>query len=833
MLRLLTRTAMVLAALIVVAAIAGYWYVRQSLPAFNGQLRVSGITAAIDIVRDSDAIPHIFASSKNDAMFGLGYVHAQDRLWQMELQRRIGHGRLSEIFGAVTIPQDRFLRTVGFGRAARAAWDRMPAPWKDQVGAYVAGINAFIAGHHGRQLPPEFSVFRFEPQPWTGPDVVVWQKMLAWDLSANYAMELLRDDLVRAVGVDRMHQLMPPYAESGLSILGPTAIARLSPRIHAEDRNSQPVSSSRPPASSLESLTAALAQGIPAVRDVLLGSAATEAVGSNNWVVDGTLSATGRPLLANDPHLGTRIPSTWYLAHMSAGDFDVAGATLPGTPAVALGRNRDIAWGATNALVDVEDLYRERIDGSGHLAEFRGAEEPISVIPETIDVHGAPAVTIDVRVTRHGPLVSDAINANNAVSRGVGTPALLEPLAFRWTALDADDTTLAAFLQLNEARDWAGFTDALARFVVPSQNFVYADTAGHIGYYTPGRVPIRAGGDGSRPVEGWTGANEWTGWMAFADLPHVFDPPAHFIVTANNRQEPAGYAFNLGVDWQEPLRATRITELLRAGTRFTPDDFARIQADTVSVQSRTLLPLFLSQVQATRDTDREAIAALRGWSGDARGDSAAAAIFSAWLQHLVPAIAGDELGSVLVKNYQERFSSVTRFLVHTLAADDARWCDDTRTTLAERCSDILTQSLHEALDDMTARLGGDMKTWRWDRVHGAVFPHQGLDSVALLRPLLSRSAPTGGDWSSVNVGTPSVTQPYEQRNVAGFRMIADLSAVGDNRFIIDLGESGHPLSAHYDDFLKDWQAVHHRKMRMDRAEIERGALGHLRLAPVE
>ena len=372
-----------LVACLAIACAAAYAYLRRSLPEIDGQASVSGLSSSIDIIRDADAIPHIFASNVSDALFGLGYVHAQDRLWQMELQRRVGHGRLSEIFGAAAVPQDRFLRTVGFGRAARSAWDRMPEQAKAQVNAYVAGVNAFISTHHGSTLPPEFTLLRFEPEPWSGVDVVVWVKMMAWDLSANYSFELLRDDLVRQVGLERMRQLMPPYPVDGLTILSKSATTEATEKngAHGLQPKRLSVSSVDPVRTSVSSvvelstaaLTSALSRGIPAVRDLLLGGATAESLGSNNWVVDGTLSETGKPLLANDPHLTANVPSTWYLAHLSAADvdgFDVIGATLPGTPAVALGRNRFVAWGATNVSADVEDLYREQLDDSGKFAEL-------------------------------------------------------------------------------------------------------------------------------------------------------------------------------------------------------------------------------------------------------------------------------------------------------------------------------------------------------------------------------------------------------------------------------------------------------------------------------
>lgn len=841
--RLLVKGAAVLVVATALAAIGLYVYLRRSLPQTSGTVAVAGIHGPIDIVRDADAIPHVFASNKADALFGLGYVHAQDRLWQMEFQRRIGFGRLSEIFGTATIPQDRFLRTVGFGRAARAVWANMPQWAKDQIDAYVAGVNAFITTHHGSQLPPEFSLLRFEPEPWTGPDVAVWVKMMAWDLSANYSFELLRDDLVRAVGPERMAQLMPPYAVDGLSITGPkhaTADTEQASQNHrgvalsAPPRGNAPAQLEKRPSPSSWAFAAALSNGNETVANFLSGNARTEALGSNNWVVDGTLTASGRPLLANDPHLTAKIPSTWYLAHVVGGDFEVIGATLPGAPAVAIGRNRFIAWGETNVAADVEDLYRERVDPSGTHVEFRGAQEPVRIIPETIAVKGAAPVHVDVKVTRHGPIVSDAVNAINAASPKTPKPAPLDPLAFRWTALDDDDTTLQSFLRLNDARNWEQFTGALRDFVAPSQNFVYADVDGHIGYYAPGRIPMRASGDGSRPAEGWTGDAEWTGWVPFDDLPHLYDPPDHFIVTANHRPAPADYPYNLGLEWTEPYRAQRIVELIERRPKLTPDDFAAMQADTLSLHAKSLRPLLLQFEHPADEADGHALSFVLKWNGDTRGDGTSPTVFAAWFHALTSAIVGDELGPTLAETYAGKFSFVSRFLANTLKTSGesaTRWCDDVRTAKKETCDEMVNAALHHAVADLTKRFGSNPGGWRWDHVHHAMFPHQGLDSIGLLRPLLSRSAPNGGDWSTVDVGPVAADALYEQHSVPGYREIVDLSPRNDSRFVNDLGESGHPLSKHYDDFLDDWRAVKHRPMRMDRSEVEAGAIGTLRLLP--
>lgn len=822
--RIVLRLFLVLVVLAVVAAGGSYAYLTRSLPDFNADETVRGLRGDVDIVRDEDAIPHIFASNRLDGLFGLGYVHAQDRLWQMEFQRRIGHGRLSEVFGSATLAQDRFLRTVGFGRAARSAWASLPAEAREKVDAYVAGVNAFIGSHHGAQLPPEFTLLRFEPEPFTPEDVMVWVKMMAWDLSANYASELVRHDLIAKVGQERTGQLLPPTPPDALTILNDQQPG--APQTHTA-----PVAAAGQTSRAWSDFERMLTGGHPEVAELLLAGAHHEAIGSNNWVVDGTLTATGAPMLANDPHLTARIPSIWYLAHVSAGDVDMIGATLPGTPAVALGRNQYIAWGATNVAADVQDLYRERLDPSGTFAEFQGVQEPITVIPETIIVKGRPPVVVNVRVTRHGPLVSDAINANTAASKtGAQTPPL-EPLAFRWTALDPDDRTVDAFMRLNEARNWDDFTSALRDYVTPSQNFVYADIEGHIGYYAPGHVPVRAAGDGSQPTDGWTGDTEWAGFVPFESLPHAYDPPSHMIVTANNRPSGAMDAPLVSTEFPNPYRARRITELLAelsASHKLTPDDFARVQADTVSLHARDLLPRLLAHAQPTAALDREAIAILRAWDDDAKGQSAAPAIFEAWFLKLAPAIVGDELGT-LSRSYEGRFSSVTRFIEDTLDGNPA-WCDDVTTdSVKEGCDETVTAALHTAVEDLAARMGREPQRWRWDAVHAAAFAHQGFDTVGFLRPIVSRRVPNGGDWSTVNVGPVAVEAPYEQRSVPGYREIIDLSRANDSRFLEAVGPSGHVLSKYYAAFQQDWKSVRYRTMRMDRLKVESTALGRLRL----
>jgi len=828
-----------LAILVAIAVVGVYVFLRRSLPQTDGTITVSGISAPVEIVRDADSVTHVFGATKLDAYYGLGYAHAQDRLWQMEFQRRVGMGRLSEVFGPASVNTDRFLRTLGTGRAARSAWEALAEETKTAINAYVAGVNAFLATHHGSRLPLEFTLLQYEPEPWTGPDVLAWVKMMAWDLSKNYSFELLRHDAVALLGRERAAALFPPYRDKARTILSDadipaTAKQRLATTEDTEDAEVRISKSKLRSVASVSSASSVVESFWSSAFASTQIPGTGAALGSNNWVVDGTMTASGKPLLANDPHLDGQIPSLWYLAHLSAGDFDVIGATLPGAPAVVLGRNKFIAWGATNVMADVQDLYRERFDQTGRFAEFRGRAEPVQIVPEVIRVKGRPAITLNVRITRHGPIISDAINANNLSSTLAGEkPVFVEPLAFRWTALDRDDSSVTSFLRLNDARNWNDFTAALREFVVPAQNFVYADVDGHIGYYAPARYPIRAQGDGAEVVDGWTGSAEWTGWVPFDQMPHAYDPPAHFVVTANDKPTPPGYSPAINGEFIEPYRAQRIIDRLRETKKLTPDDFASIQGDTYSLHAKDLLPVLLQRVHPINARDAEAVQMLKQWNFDARGDSAAAAIFQSWNYELPITVVGDELGTRLTTDYMglDRNSVRSRFLLDTLKTKDNPWCDDVRTPKKETCDDAVSAALHEGVERLARAMGDNLQSWRWDSVHRAIFAHSVFNSLPLIGRWLRREVGHGGDWSSVDVGSVHSLRPFEQHSLPGYRDIVDLSPANDSRFLDAVGQSGHRLSPQYDDALPLWAYHKYRKMRMDRAEIDKGAIGRLRLTP--
>jgi penicillin G amidase len=820
LLRILRWTLIFLVVLALLVGGGGYLWLRGGLPQTSGTIKVQGLAAPIEIARDSDAVPHIRASNEADAMFGLGYAHAQDRLWQMEFQRRIGNARLSEVLGDATLKTDTFLRTLGTARAASSAWAHADPAARKLIEAYVAGVNAFISTHHGRALPVEFTILGFEPEPWRPEDVLVWGKMMAWNLGDNWEKELLKTKLIAKLGAENAAQLLPLYAEGGPVILpdgGTTSRTKNkeqrtidnTQRVHERTTDNGQRTTDNGQFDELLAINRAIQD------DLGLGGTA---IGSNNWVIGGARTTTGKPLLANDPHLGTQIPSIWYLAHITGGAFDSIGATLPGVPGVVIGHNQRIAWGVTNTGPDVQDLFVEHINDRNEV-EHNGTWEPLRIIPDVIKVKGKPDVPIAIRITRHGPLISDVIESTG------------DALAFRWTALDDEDHTIEAFVGINTAANWDDFTRALASFKVPMQNFVFADVDGNIGYYAPGALPIRAGGDGTVPAQGWTGANDWTGYVPFEQLPHAYNPPQGYIATANNQVVPASYPYRISNNWAAPYRAERIVELIEGKPKLSPDDIAAMQADVRSSLARELLPALL-QARATDNRARTAIEFLKGWDGTISGASPQAAVYEAWYQQVSPHIFADELGDELWDEYGGENDYIALVVPGLLKDHTNPWCDDIRTPQPEDCPTTLGAALSDGLAAMARAQGAeDIQTWRWDRVHRAVFPHNPFDNVGALKPLFSRSIPNGGDTFTVDVAPIRRTDLYNQYHVPSYRQIVDLSDLGASRFIHTVGQSGQVLSGDYANLLDRWQRVEYLPMRYDRATVERATAGRLVLEP--
>ncbi|MGH8706021.1 MAG: penicillin acylase family protein, partial [Burkholderiales bacterium] len=507
----------------------------------------------------------------------LGYVHAQDRLWQMEMNRRIAAGRIAEVVGAGALEADRFLRTLGVRRAAEANLRTLDGETRRQLEAYAVGVNAFLASDP--VLPPEFLITGARPEPWTAADSVAWAKMMAWEVGGNWRYEVLRMRLAKTVPLARIQEFVAPYPGEP-----PPEITDL-----------------RTLYGTLEREGVRLAEDLVRLADAAPGGQ-PDGLGSNNWVVSGARSATAKPLLANDPHLGLTAPSVWYFAHISAPGVNLIGATLPGVPAVVLGRSDRIAWGFTTTVADVQDLYIEKLDASGGYLTPEGPR-PFRVIEETIRVKGGEPEKLAVRISRHGPVISDVLRpAQELAPRG-------HVIAFGWTALAEDDRTVQAALKIARARDWDGFLEALRDFHSPPQNIVYADADGNIGFIAAGRVPVRRPENdlkGLAPAPGWLAKYDWDGYIPFEELPRTYNPSSGAIHTANHKITPPGYPHFISAEWQPPYRAERIRELLDALPKHSLSSFARIQGDIVSLAVREALP----RLAATRPRGEEARRAL-------------------------------------------------------------------------------------------------------------------------------------------------------------------------------------------------------------------------------
>ena len=754
---------------------AGVLFARKvSNPMISGSLNLRGLSGPVTITRDAWGVPHIRArASDADALYALGFVHAQDRLWQMEFQRRVAQGRLSEVLGEAALPQDKFLRTWGFYRAAQSALPALSARSRTLISAYTAGVNAAIAQD---RLPLEFRLLRFRPERWTDVDSVSWSKLLAYDLGGNWDDELTGQTVVSKLGREALNSVFPPYPAGAPTILSSQELNLPSGQPSGKQRSGTPSALRNAglalPADALVQLRTQLAAAAS------LGFVNAPGKGSNDWVIGGSRTRSGKPILADDPHLGLSAPMLWYLADVQGPTLHAIGATPPGLPGVVIGRNDHVAWGVTNVNPDVQDLFVEQ---PGAALQSR---------TEVIKVKGKPDVNLVVQESAHGPVVARSSRWGDGQDRAV---------SLEWTALKGGDTTFDAFFGLNYARNWADFTGALGSYVAPAQNFVYADTAGNIGYYAPGKVPIRSKGgdgavwDGSLPVPD-DAAHTWTGYVPFEQLPHVYNPQDALVVTANNRVVPDGYRPFLGNvrTWAEPYRAERILELLGSGQPITPAQVAAVQLDTVSLVWRDLKP-YLLRAEPQNALSIQALKLLQGWDGNETLTSVQASIFEAWLMQL-EGMAQDELGDGTTLN---------SLAVLNALKTDGPLCRNVALRIGS-CSELLSGTLTRATGDLSARLGSDPQRWVWGELHHSLSKHGAFGGVGAISWIWNRGISTPGGTNTVNVARPD-SGTFNQTHAPSYRQIIDLSDMNSSRFIGTLGQGGNPIGSHYADMQPMWQ----------------------------
>ncbi|BBL77211.1 penicillin acylase family protein [Methylomagnum ishizawai] len=755
-----------------------------------------GLDRPVEIIRDRQGVPHIYADTEADAYFALGYVHAQDRLWQMDLNRRLGSGRLAEVLGEKALEQDRFMRTLGLRRAAERNLEGLDAGTRRILDAYARGVNAYVG--RGGRLPLEFWVQGYRPTPWTPVDSLVWLKTLAWNLSGNWWEELLNLRLSRRLPPERIAELFPPYP-------GDTAF--------------------RLPA--LDSLYAGLDASAQALMALDI-QGPRRSLGSNNWAVDGHRSRGGQPLLANDPHLKLGAPPVWYFAHLEAPGLSVVGATLPGVPAVVLGRSRHAAWAFTNTGPDTQDIYVEKPlagDASRYLTPDGTAA--FGRISETIGVRGAAPETLVVRTTRHGPVISDASPEVRA-ALPAGTA-----MALRWTGLDPEDTTLRFMHQAARARDGDGILAAARDFQAPQQNIVYADDRGGIGFVAAGRIPIRRSDNdlmGLAPAPGWDARYDWTGFIPFGELPQSRQPASGKIVTANQKITPPDYPYWITSGWLPPYRARRIDALLDATAHHDVASFAAIQTDAVNPVALQLLPHLL-RVKAQDPEQRRILARLRAWDGDMAKDRAEPLIFAEWIRRLSEVLYRDALGDL----YEAVGDYNPLFLANLLGGEGAsHWCPDPARDGDPPCAAALGRALALALDGLKQRYGADPDRWTWGRAHSARSLHHPYGGLPLLSWLFNVEVPSPGGMDTINVSGYAYDESsgrYVGEAGPSFRALYDLADPDRSLFVLSAGQSGDPLSPHYRDMAEPWAGGRYLPLVMDRDRIVKDAESTLRLEP--
>ena len=832
--------AVVVIAVVGVVALLGS-ITRRGLPQTSGSIHVPGLHAGVAVGRDEHGILQIVADDPHDLFVAQGYAHAQERMWQMEVWRHISSGRLSELFGSVSLEQDRFIRTIGWRAAAQVDLDAMPQDARHALTWYADGVNAWIADQHGSfSLASVITGLRtgaggfdgYTPEPWTALDSAAWGKVQSYNLGGNMDTEIFRLLADAQLGDPALtDSLFPPYdvkapvitpsglEGSGGAGAGGTTTAAGAPAAGTSTASArQPIT---PGAAAGWAAVAATGSSILALAglDGASGLVGDHGIGSNNWVVAGSKSASGGALLANDPHLGFTEPSVWIMNGLHCREvnascpYDVAGVSFPGVPGVILGHNVRIAWGATNVGPDVQDLFRETVDPADptHYM-YKGVSTPFETRTETIAVAGGDPETIVVRSTVHGPILNDVDTRLKDQ----------DPLALRWTATAEPDGAFAAIFHLNTAANFDDFRTALRAYGSPSQNFVYADVDGHIGYQLPGLIPVRAGErTGDRIRDGASGTQDWTGYIPFDDLPWQYDPPSGFIVSANNAAVDAAYPYFVSDDWDPGYRAQRITDLLTAKAgRLTTADLSQIQMDTHPLRADVVIPLLAEAAPTTAD-GQLVLERIRSWDRNCEVDSMGCVAYAAAEFTLMRAIFDDQLGPV-AKDYVGTTDS-WRAMINVLSDPKSPWWNNATTAAKEQPRDIISAALDRTGAELRATVGQPSR-WTWGRIHTVNFKEQtlGVSGIGPLEWYFNSGARAVGGFAGAVLNNyyrmwkayPDPSDPaykpagfdtlFHVSNGPSYRLTIDMSDVDAARIINTTGQSGNPFDRHYGDLIDLW-----------------------------
>lgn len=787
------------AAILIVLFFTLRYLVTKSFPEYSGTVAAAGLRETVTIRRDEYGVPHITAANEYDLYFTQGYVHAQDRLWQMDLTRRAGEGRLSEILGPSTVTFDRMLKTVGFERIAKRLERQLHPKSAEILRAYADGVNAFIRSHKGH-FPVEFDMLNYEPEEWTPVHSLMISRLMAWELNISWHVDVVLGELVARLGEEKAQQVFPTWPENGPVIV--TAKNELGRRA---------------PLNEFVALHDQFKQ--------FFGTGGTH-IGSNAWAVAPSRSASGRAMLANDPHLGLSLPAKWYEIHLEGGKVNVAGVSLPGTPTVVIGHNPRVAWGFTNVMADDADFYFEKGDTTGGATYlFKDEWRPAEVIHDTVWVKDSAYVPFVYRRTHHGVEVNGIMPFDTLRSSDF--------ITMRWTGDDMSDELYALYL-VNTAHDWQSFLNGVKEFTVPGQNFVYADADGNIGYHPGVRLPKRPNANPTLPFRGWTGEDEWQGYIPFEQLPSSFNPVEGFIATANNKTA-ASVPYHITNLWEPPSRIERIREKLLSKKVLEVDDMRTLQMDEFSYFAKDLTPYIITAFTAAPAKDPSVATAVnyfRNWNFVMTKDDVPAAIFHVFLQHLMENTFKDEMGEQLYREYIVLANMPYRVILSLLADPATTWFDDTATPAVETRDEIIRKSLEQAVNELKGTLGGAMKEWRWGRIHTLTLKHP-FGDIGVLKPIFNAGPfEIGGSGTTVNNGEYRFTHPYEMVLGPSMRKIIDFADVDGALSVIPSGQSGQPLHEHYTDQTPLWRNGEYHTLPISSDAVARISRNILYLTPV-
>ncbi len=784
--------------ILIIAVIFIYGYLRATLPGYEGEVVVDGIDSKVTIIRDSYGMPHIYADSDGDAYFALGYSMAQDRLFQLDLIRRVTSGRLSELLGESVVSVDKLFRTLTAPRAQKDIVGEFPPEVLSSLEAFSKGINYYIENGDG-PLPVEFKMLGYKPDPWRPEDCVSVYYFLAWQFNGTFKTEMLRATIADKLGKELTDEIFSAYPENGPTIIG-----------------------NKPPLS--------VGKNIDFLKTLNLAREITGRVGggaSNNWAVSGVKSETGKPILANDPHVAHGAPGVWYEAHITTPTLNVTGAMLPGIPFVFAGTNGNCAWGGTVGMVDDSDYYLEKLDPEDpNRCLYMGSWEEIKTREETIKVKGADDVNFNIRMTRHGPIIDDL----NKFDEPKGYA-----LSMRWVAPERAQA-ITSLYYVNRAKTVNDFDKWVELFQCPGINLVCADDQGNIGYWLVAGIPIRSGFDGSVPVPGWDGKHEWAGYVPKGEQPKLINPPSGWIATANNRIEKDGYPYIISNGYASPDRYIRITEMLTEKDKLNADDFAKMQGDTYVVLARDWVPTMIEALSGAELSEREAAALelLKDWDFVATPESRAASVFHATANGIVERTFKNRLGEELYTMYIGNKYLVFNSLRKMFKRGKSPWFDDPETEEIEDIDFVITMSFKDAVSYLESEMGPDIDDWAWGDLHTLTIYHPFGKKSALMGKLFNIGPlPMGGSLFTVNPATYRLTDPWEVYHGASLRYIIDLSDMNNSKMVTPNGVSGNFMSTHYDDQTELWIDHKYRPFVLSRDRVDKDARYTLELEPKE